>query len=152
MAISRTSAKKADVTAMGADRFIATDEDEDWAARNANSLDLIVSTVSSPRMPLAQYLRLLRVRGQFIQVGAPDDAIPAFNAFALIVKGIKIGGSAIGGPDLIREMLDLAATRKVKPWIQSRSMTEANKAIVDMEGGSARYRYVLVNENQGGKL
>ncbi|EOD51141.1 alcohol dehydrogenase [Neofusicoccum parvum] len=144
--ISRTGAKKADAQAMGADGFIATDEDADWATAHANSLDIIVSTVSSPKMPLMGYLSLLRYKGTFIQVGAPEDALPQINAFALIAKGCKLGGSIIGAPDEIKEMLELAAAKQVKPWIQERSMKDANQAVVDMEDGKARYRYVLINE------
>lgn len=69
--ISRSDAKKADATKMGATGFIATQE-EGWAKKNARSLDLIVSTVSSPDMPIAEYLQLLRTHGQFIQVIASD--------------------------------------------------------------------------------
>ena len=87
---------------LGADHFIATNEDKDWATQNAGSLDLIVSTVSSPDMPLQEYLMLLGVGGRFIQVGAPEDALPPFNAFALIAKGVMVGGSAIGSPADIR--------------------------------------------------
>jgi len=137
---------------MGAHHFIATDEDQDWAKKNRNSLDLIVCTVSSPKMPLQQYLQMLRVNGQFIQVGAPEDKIPAFNAFALIGKGVKIGGSAIGSPEEIREMLALYAKQGVKTWNVNLPMKDANKAIVDMEAGKARYRYVLVNEKHAARL
>ena len=147
VAISRTSSKKEDAKKMGADDFIATDEDKDWARRHRASLDLIVSTVSSPKMPLEQYLMLLRTNGQFIQVGAPEDSFPQFSAFALIAKGAKIGGSAIGSPEQIRYMLDLAAKKGIKTWNVNRSMKDANKAVVDMEAGKARYRYVLVNED-----
>ncbi len=51
----------------GAMKYIATEEGG-WNRKNARSLDLIVSTVSSPNMPLAQYFQLLRTNGQFIQV------------------------------------------------------------------------------------
>lgn len=44
-------------------------------------------------------------------------------------------------------MLQLAADKKVKPWIQERPMKEANQAIIDMGEEKARYRYVLVNED-----
>jgi len=67
VAISRTDSKKADAIKMGATKFIATG-DEGWSRKNARSLDLIVSTVSSPNMPLTQYFQLLRTNGQFIQV------------------------------------------------------------------------------------
>ena len=97
-------------------------------------------------MPLEQYLMLLRTNGTFIQVGAPEDRLPAFNAFSLIAKGCNIGGSAIGAPHEIEEMLELTARKGVKPWIQKRPLKEANQAVVDMGAGKARYRYVLVNE------
>ena len=145
-AISRTGAKKSDATKMGADKFIATNDDKDWATHHARSLDLIVSTVSSPHMPLEQYLMLLKTNGQFIQVGAPEDSLPGFNAFSLIAKGCKIGGSAIGAPHEIEEMLELTVKKNVKPWIQTRPLKNANQAVLDMGKGEARYRYVLVNE------
>lgn len=146
VAISRKSEKKADSLKMGANEYIATDEDSDWATHHARSLDLIVSTVSSPNMPIAGYLSLLRTNGSFIQVGAPEDSIPAFNAFALIAKGVKIGGSAIGAPHEIKAMLELAAEKEITPWINERPLKEANQAVLDMVDNKARYRYVLVNE------
>ena len=89
---------------------------------------------------------LLRTNGQFIQVGAPEDKLPAFNAFSLIVKGCKIGGSAIGAPAEIEEMLKVTVQKGVKPWIEKRPLKEANQAVLDMGAQKARYRYVLVNE------
>jgi len=151
--ISRKAEKRDDVLKLGADLYIATDEDADWAKHNAQTLDLIICTVSSEKMPLNKYLSLLKTKGSFIQVGAPDGGkLPAINAFTLIAGGIKVGGSAIGSPAEIDEMLKLAADQKVKPWIQKRSMKEANQAIVDLEAGKARYRYVLQNQGGGSKI
>ena len=48
--ISRKSNKKEDALQLGADAYIATDEDENWAAENSRSLDLIISTVSSTKV------------------------------------------------------------------------------------------------------
>jgi alcohol dehydrogenase (NADP+) len=90
------------------------------------------------------YLSLLDIGGQFIQVGAPEDPL-GFMAFALILKKVKIGGSLIGSPDEIREMLQLAADKNIHPWINERPMADANNAIVDFEKGMPRYRYVLKN-------
>ncbi|KAL8713219.1 MAG: hypothetical protein Q9220_002740 [cf. Caloplaca sp. 1 TL-2023] len=146
VAISRKASKKEDALKLGANEYIATDDDPEWAQHHASSLDLIVSTVSSPNMPLEQYLSLLRTHGVFIQVGAPEDKMPAFNAFSLIAKGVKLGGSAIGSPAEIREMLDLTVKKNVKPWINARPMKDANQVVKDMGEGKARYRYVLVNE------
>ncbi|OTA65223.1 NADP-dependent alcohol dehydrogenase C [Hypoxylon sp. EC38] len=148
--ISRKSDKREDALKLGADEYIATDEDKDWAARHARSLDLIICTVSSEKMPLDGYLTLLKTKGTFIQVGAPDGGnLPPINAFTLITSGIKVGGSATGAPWEIRQMLQLAADKNIRPWIQERPLKEANQAVIDMEKGKARYRYVLVNENFG---
>ncbi|POS74584.1 NADP-dependent alcohol dehydrogenase [Diaporthe helianthi] len=148
--ISRKADKKDDVLALGADAYIATAEEKGWDTKNKRSLDLIISTVSSANMPLTEYLGLLKTRGNLIQVGAPDGGnLPPINAFTLVGNGIKIGGSGIGSPSEISEMLQLAADKKIKPWVQARPLKEANQTIIDMEEGKARFRYVLVNENFG---
>ncbi len=46
----------------------------------------------------------------------------------------------------IAEMLAFAAKHNVHPWIQERPLSETNAAVVDMDKGNARYRYVLCNE------
>ena len=43
-------------------------------------------------------------------------------------------------------MLALTAKKNLKPWIETRPLKEANKVILDMTAGKARYRYTLVNE------
>ena len=143
--ISRQASKREDVLQLGADAYIATEDDEGWHKKHANNLDIIICTVSSPKMPLRHYLGLLRARGIFVQVGAPEEDLPPISAFDLIAKEKRIGGSGIGPPGQIREMLKLAADKGVKPWVEKRSMRDANQAVVDMEAGKARYRYTLCN-------
>lgn len=67
--MSRNASKRSDALALGADEYIATDNDEDWASKGARSLDLIICTASSPKMPLNEYLSLLKVGGTFVQLG-----------------------------------------------------------------------------------
>ncbi len=105
----------------------------------------LIQSDRRPNMPLAGYLSLLDVGGKFVQVGAPEDPIPSFPAFALLAKGVSISGSAVGSPKQIEEMLRLAAKNNVKPWIQEMPMGDANKAVVDFEEGKPRYRFVLKN-------
>ncbi|KAL4917106.1 hypothetical protein BDW62DRAFT_218334 [Aspergillus aurantiobrunneus] len=157
VAISRSSAKKADAVGaapdgLGADAFIATGEDKNWAKQNDRTLDLIICTVSGKDMPLSGYLRLLKRNGVFVQVGAPEEPLPALRAFSLLQKGVKLTGSSIGSPDDIRAMLELAAEKRVKPWVQTRPMEEVNLALADMHEGKPRYRYVLENDKKTGKL
>lgn len=149
--ISRRGDKREDVLKMGADAYIATEEEKNWHRTHSRTLDLIICTVSSPQMPLSRYLALLRTKGTFIQVGAPEDKLPEMSAFAFIAKGVKMGGSMIGSPTEIEEMLQLAAEKGIKPWINKYSMKDANRAVVDFEKGVPRYRITLVNERNLGK-
>lgn len=143
-AISRSRSKEEDARKLGADEFIATDE-EGALEKNAGKLDLIISTVSSPKMPLGGYLGLLGFKGVFVQLGLPEDPLPSYMAAALIMKGVSMTGSLIGSPKEIEEMLQLAADKKVAAWIQERPMKDANQVIQDFEAGKPRYRYCLVN-------
>ncbi|KAL4865409.1 hypothetical protein BDV12DRAFT_174675 [Aspergillus spectabilis] len=147
VAISRKANKRDDALKLGADKYIATAEDKNWVQENRRTLDLIVCTVSSSKMPISDYVSLLKRDGTFVQVGNPEDGSLTIPAPVLIMNRVKLGGSLIGSPSVIREMFELAAAKKVQPWIEERPMKEANKAIVEMDEGHARYRYVLVNEN-----
>jgi alcohol dehydrogenase (NADP+) len=54
--ISRRMDKKEDSLKMGADLYIATEDEPNWATEHARSLDLIVSTVSSTKVRLDQLM------------------------------------------------------------------------------------------------
>jgi alcohol dehydrogenase (NADP+) len=43
-------------------------------------------------------------------------------------------------------MLQLAVENNVEPWVDERPLGYANQAILELENGLARYRYVLVND------
>ncbi|RMZ69948.1 hypothetical protein GMOD_00008890 [Pyrenophora seminiperda CCB06] len=143
--ISRTRSKEADAKQLGADRFIATSE-EGWSAgTNANSLDLIISTVSGDKMPFSGYLSLVAFAGTFVMVGAPEEPLPGFVAWQLILNRVSVTGSAIGSPRDIRDMFEVVREKGVRPWTQCLPMAEANRAVVEFEEGSPRYRFVLEN-------
>ncbi|KAJ5109394.1 alcohol dehydrogenase [Penicillium angulare] len=149
VAISRSGAKKDDAEKLGADAFIATGEEKGWAKKYSRSLDVVLSTVSGGDMPFSGYLRLLKRDGVFVQVGAPEDPLPQLAAWSLIQKSVKVTGSNIGSTADIREMLELAAEKRVLPWVEMREMGDVNAALGDMHDGKARYRFVL--QNGGGE-
>lgn len=143
--ISRKAAKRGEVLQMGADEYIATDDDQDWAKKHRGTLDLVVCTISSVKAPMLDYIGLLRRDGVLVQVGSPDDGQFTLPAGLLISRRASFTGSSIGSPGEMREMLDMAARTEAKFWIETRPMTEANEAILDMGAGKARFRYVLTN-------
>lgn len=58
VAISRTLSKSEDAHSLGADPFVATEEDPMWAEKNAKSVDLIVM--------IGKYLQLIKPYGTYI--------------------------------------------------------------------------------------
>ncbi|BFZ65287.1 hypothetical protein YB2330_006452 [Saitoella coloradoensis] len=141
-AISRSRSKEADARELGADDFIATSE-EGWVQKYARHFDLIVCTANNADMPLAEYCTTLKVgHGKFVMVGAPEESI-TFNVFPLLMANVSIGGSLIGSPSEIREMLELAVKANVRSWIEVRDLKDVNQALIDMEDGKPRFRYVL---------
>ena len=157
VAISHSPSKEADAKKMGASKFIATSKGKKVFEENARTMDFIgislleilltiVCTVNEHDMPILGYLDMLKVGGKLILVGAPEQPLPQIPVFPFILNNVYIGGSAIGSPETIQEMLELAAKEDLKGWIQTRPMKDCNAAVRDMEEGKARYRYCLVNE------
>lgn len=104
----------------------------------------MVAANQTEQMPLSDYINTLSLDGTLVQVGAPEGPLP-LQIFNIIPGRRSIAGSAIGSPKEIREMFQLAVDQKIKPWVEKRPMKDANQAIVDMEAGKARFRYVLQN-------
>lgn len=91
------------------------------------------------------YLNLLGMDGTFVQVGNPDDGPLAIHPGPVMARRLKFTGSSAGPPSEIRDMFALAAAKQCRFWVQTRPMSDANQAVVDLEEGKARYRYVLLN-------
>ncbi|CAJ2511251.1 Uu.00g068760.m01.CDS01 [Anthostomella pinea] len=145
--ISRKEAKRGEVLELGAADYIATDDNEDWVKKHYRSLDLIISTVASSKVPINDYFQLLKKKGNFVQVGIPEDGAMPIAVPSVVFGQKKFTGSLIGSPANLREMLELVARNNLRGMIQERPMKDANQAIVDLEAGKARYRYVLFNED-----
>jgi alcohol dehydrogenase (NADP+) len=72
--------------------------------------------------------------------------MPPIPLVTLIFRNLHIAGSLVGSPNDIREMLEVAAKHQVKGWVKEWPLTEVNEALIGMQDGKPRYRYVLVNE------
>ncbi len=118
-AISRSSSKKADALAMGADGFIET-RVPDWQVPHKFSFDLILSTASSDEgFDLAPYLSMLKVHGKFISVGLPGGEGWKVRPQSLLGNGCLIGASHLGSRKETLAMLQLAADKGIKSWVET---------------------------------
>jgi uncharacterized zinc-type alcohol dehydrogenase-like protein len=138
--LSTSPSKRDDALALGASHFAAT-ADKATFKTLAGQFDFIMDTVSAPHDYNA-YLRLLKVDGTMILVGAPEAPTP-LAAFSLIPRRLKLGGSMIGGIRETQEMLDFCAQHGVASDIEVIPVQQINEAYERMLKGNVRYRFVI---------
>lgn len=144
-AISRSHAKEADALALGADGFIAT-ADKDWEVPHKFSFDVIVNCAnSSDGFDLTKYLSMMDVHGRWVSVGLPEEAGQEVKAQNLIANGVLIGASHLGSRREMLEMLQLAADKGIKSWVQEVKISEENlkEAMHKMKKNDVKYRFTL---------
>ncbi|KAI5118606.1 hypothetical protein M0805_004181 [Coniferiporia weirii] len=140
---SSTASKEEDAKKLGADHFIFTGVDNFHEPLHMK-LDLIVSPADvTGKFPLDKYLSTLSLHSKFIAVGLPGGPLPPVSVFNFAVSGCFFSGSHIGSKKEAIEMLDLAAKKGIKPWIEELPMKDVKIAIEGLKDNKARYRYVL---------
>lgn len=151
--LSRGQAKKDDALALGAKHYIGTGNDlaADFKGHE-DSLDIIICTINPASLPIDQYINLLRPRGTIVLVGIVPAPL-SVPTFPLIFKSLAVAGSVIGSPAEIAELFELIARHpEAAPWVNKYRFEDMNKAMTDFNAGKAKYRLVVVNEENGGKL
>lgn len=151
-AISRGSTKEEDARKLGAKHYIGTGQNltNDFKAHHG-SLDLIICTIDPPNLDINAYLSLICAGGLFVPVGLPKEHL-SIEPVQLIMGQKGVVGSALGAPQDIKALLDLVAQKGIKPWVQKWNFDDINEAIAEFKKGTPRYRFVLVNTDNGGKL
>ncbi|KAG2876428.1 hypothetical protein PC119_g27138 [Phytophthora cactorum] len=143
IAFSRSANKEEEVRALGAEEFYDLSSEADQK-KAANSVDYLVLTADAKNMPYNLYLSLVRKRGTFIMVGLPDDDMK-FSPFLIVPRAVRVRGSCIGSIQDIKDMLDLASKKNVRPIIQKLPMSKVNEGLDMVREGRVRYRVVLEN-------
>jgi uncharacterized zinc-type alcohol dehydrogenase-like protein len=140
VAFTSKASKKDELITLGAHEAIVS-SDEAELKRVANSLDLIIDTVSAGH-DIVPFLNALVFKGTYCVVGAPPSG---FNipAMPLLFKRINFTGSAIGGIELTQEMLNLCGEKKFGATIELAPLKEVNTVLARLEAGDVRYRFVL---------
>jgi uncharacterized zinc-type alcohol dehydrogenase-like protein len=138
--LSQTLSKKEDGLRFGAKEYYATSDRETFK-KLRSSFDLILNTVSA-NFDINAYLRLLRVDGTLVTVGAPP-APDEVQAFALIAGRRSLAGSAIGGLPDTQQMLDFCAEHGVRPAIELIAADAVDGAYDRVVNSDVRYRFVI---------
>jgi len=146
-AISRTHAKEADAKTLGVDGFIAT-ADKDWNEPHIMTFDLIVNTAnSSEGFDLTKYLSLLDVQGRWISVGMPEGSGQELRAQDLSFNACLIGASHLGSRREMLEMLNLAATKGLKSWVEEIPISKEGlkSAVSRLKKNDVKYRFTMTD-------
>lgn len=142
-AISSSPDKEEQALALGADQFILA-RDEASLEQMKSSFDMLLYTGHSNLDWLPLQLTL-RNNGKFIMVGFSPAPV-SFGSVDLVVHQQSFTGSFLGNRSVMKEMLDFAQERGIKPQVETMAMSQVNEAIRRVKDGKARYRIVLVNE------
>ena len=138
--LSQSLRKQDDGLKLGADHYYAT-SDADTFTQLANTFDLIINTVSAP-LDLDAYLRLLRLDGTLVNVGAPAEPLP-LHVFTLFGNRRSFAGSGIGSIGETQEMLDFCAEHGIAPETELITADYINEAYERVLKSDVRYRFVI---------
>ncbi|OGT43206.1 MAG: alcohol dehydrogenase [Gammaproteobacteria bacterium RIFCSPHIGHO2_12_FULL_40_19] len=138
-AFSSDPSKEKEAREFGAHHFVNSKDDAALDA-HTNAFDFIISTVNVD-LNWAKYVELLRTHGKlcFVGVGSALN-IPIFS---LLHGNKSVCGSVIGGPLMIKEMLEFAARHHIQAKTQLMPLNKAAEALDLVRQNKARYRIVL---------
>lgn len=145
--ISRSHAKEADALKMGADGFLAT-SDKGWQLPHVMTFDLIINTANSfEGFDLDAYLSLLDVHAKWVNVGLPEGDGIKVRSQTFLSNGCFFGTSHLGSRRETLEMLQLAADKGIRTWVEEVPINAQNlaKTLKRLEANDVRYRFCLVD-------
>ena len=138
--LSQTLSKKEDGLKLGADHYYATNDPETFKALHG-TFDLIICTVAA-EIDWNAYVNLLKVDGDFVLVGIPENAVPV-HAFSLVPARRSISGSMIGSIKETQEMLDFCGAHGIVSEIETIRIQQINEAYERVVKSDVRYRFVI---------
>lgn len=136
-----TPGKVDDARRLGADDVVVS-RDEAEMARVANSLDLILDTVSVPH-DLGPEIACLRRDGTIVLLGGNVEPHGTPASMAFIFSRKRMAGSLIGGLPQTQEMLDFCAEHGVASDIELIAAKDINDAYERMLKSDVKYRFVI---------
>jgi uncharacterized zinc-type alcohol dehydrogenase-like protein len=135
-----SESKMADGKRLGAHEVVLSSDAKAMAA-HANSLDLIVDTVSADH-PYDAHMATLKLDGVMAVVGVPPSP-QQVHAFSLIMPRRILTGSLIGGIAETQEMLDFCGQHGITCEVERIRMDQINQAYERMLRGDVKYRFVI---------
>ncbi|MES1911354.1 MAG: hypothetical protein MHM6MM_003798 [Cercozoa sp. M6MM] len=140
--LSRTHSKEALARSLGADAFVATSSEEEMKAASC-SLDRLLVTANGNNLDYDAFADLVDVDGAMILVGLPEEGKCTVTPSKLVLRRMSVAGSWVGSRHDMRDMLQLAAEKGVKPMLEVAPMSDCNEQTRRVIDNEVRFRVVL---------
>jgi D-arabinose 1-dehydrogenase-like Zn-dependent alcohol dehydrogenase len=142
--LSTSTDKEREARELGAERFINLRTESPGEALRSweGGADIILATPPAAEPMIAAFPGLA-FNGTMVVLGAPPNEI-AVSPIDLIMGRRRLMGSPAGSRKDIRDVLEFAAARNVRPRVTQMPLEEAGKALTEMHEGRVHGRAVLV--------
>jgi NADPH:quinone reductase-like Zn-dependent oxidoreductase len=143
-ATSRDEAKRATATELGALAAFATDREavKQVVAASGGGVDAVLDTVGEATWDFS--LRVLRPGGTVVVSGATSGPNPPAQLNRIFWRQLTVAGSSMGTRDELSRVVELCATGRLTPLIDSvRPLAVAAEAFAELAGGERRGKLVL---------
>ena len=141
-AITGQANKVAELKAMGASEVLVVGSEPGKAMLDAGGFDIILSTTNSCKQ-VSSAIGSLRLNGRLMSMGVTTDGPIAVDAMTLMLGQRQIRGSSQDEKGDLVEALELVASGKVKPALETYPMAKVNEVRERLAAGKVRYRAVL---------
>lgn len=141
IAVTRSADKHAVAKELGADLVVA----DGGQLREAGGADVILVTGPS-YLAASELLQGLRVNGRMVLAGidpAEPFTIPPAMMYPFFAQRQKILGATHNGPQYLREALELVASGKVTPRVETFPAARVAEAVEKVAKGDVRFRAVV---------
>ncbi|KAI4325983.1 hypothetical protein MLD38_031342 [Melastoma candidum] len=139
--ISTSPTKEAEaMERLGADAFLVS-QDTKQLQGAIGTMDGVLDTVSAYHS-IVPLFSLLKTNGKVVLLGAPQKPLE-LPAFPVIMGRKLVGGSCIGGPKEMQEMIDFAAKHDITADIEVIPIDYVNTAMERLQKSDVKYRFVI---------
>ena len=141
VAITRSPDKHDVIRSLGADHVLSDCRE----LLELGGADVIIDTTPS-YLDAAESLSGLRVGGRLVLTGIDAEdgfAIPGAATHPFFALEQKILGATHGGPEILREALDIAAAGRITPVVETFAKDDIAEAVKKVAAGDVRFRAVI---------
>lgn len=138
--------KSGEALALGASTVVLSN-DEAAMAGCADTIDLVIDTVSAPH-PVAPYLRVLALDGTLCTLGYLGSI--QIETLDLLIGRKSISSAGSGGRAHTQELLDFCAQHGITAEVEVLGSREVSTALARLAGNDVRYRFVLDMSDMSG--